>query len=55
MCIRDRLRTVLNKAKIGQHLFIVLDSEMAFGKEGYLDLVRPNEQVFYNLKILEVE
>jgi FKBP-type peptidyl-prolyl cis-trans isomerase len=49
------LRTVLNKAKIGQHLFIVLDSEMAFGKEGYLDLVRPNEQVFYNLKILEVD
>jgi FKBP-type peptidyl-prolyl cis-trans isomerase len=49
------LRTVLNNAKIGQHLFIVLDSEMAFGKEGYLDLVRPNEQVFYNLKILEVD
>ena len=49
------LRKVLNNAKIGQHLFIVLDSEVAFGKEGYMDLVRPNEQVFYNLKILEVD
>ncbi len=49
------LREVLNNAKIGQHLFIILDSEVAFGIEGYLDLVRPNEQVFYNLKILEVD
>ena len=49
------LRKVLNNAKIGQHLFIVLDSEVAFGSEGYLDLIRPNEEVFYNLKILEVD
>ena len=49
------LRKVLNNAKIGQHLFIILDSEVAFGPEGYLELVRPNEQVFYNLKILEVD
>lgn len=49
------LRKLLNNAKIGQHLFVILDAEVAFGKEGYLDLVRPNEQVFYNLKILEVD
>tara|TARA_B100001059_G_C17816661_1_gene575698 strand:- start:598 stop:1539 length:942 start_codon:yes stop_codon:yes gene_type:complete len=49
------LRKLLNNAKIGQHLFVVLDAEVAFGNEGYLDLVRPNEQVFYNLKILEVD
>tara|TARA_Y100001978_G_scaffold94781_1_gene84900 strand:- start:191 stop:1132 length:942 start_codon:yes stop_codon:yes gene_type:complete len=48
------LREVLNSARIGQHLFVILDPQMAFGKEGYLDLVRPNESVFYNLKILEV-
>ena len=49
------LGKLLNDAKIGQHLFVILDAEVAFGKEGYLDLVRPNEQVFYNLKILEVD
>jgi FKBP-type peptidyl-prolyl cis-trans isomerase len=49
------LRRLLNNAKKGQHLFVILDGEVAFGKEGYLDLVRPNEQVFYNLKILEVD
>ena len=49
------LRKLLNNAKIGQHLFVILDAEVAFGKKGYLDLVRPNEQVFYNLKILEVD
>ena len=49
------LRKLLNNAKIGQHLFVILEAEVAFGKEGYLDLVRPNEQVFYNLKILEVD
>ena len=48
------LREVLNNARIGQHLFVILDPNMAFGKEGYLDLVRPNEAVFYNLKILEI-
>lgn len=51
----EGLREVLNNAKIGQQLFLILDPNMAYGAEGYLDLVKSNEQVFYNLKILEVD
>ncbi|MDB3905581.1 FKBP-type peptidyl-prolyl cis-trans isomerase [Crocinitomicaceae bacterium] len=49
------LEQVLKKAKKGQHLFLVLDPNMAYGDKGYLDLVKPNESVFYNLKILQSE
>jgi len=49
------LRSVLNNAKIGQQIFVVLDPNMAYGLDGYMDLVKPNESVFYNLKILEIE
>ena len=49
------LRQVLNNAKTGQQLFVVLDPEVAYGTNGYMDLVRSNEKVFYNLKILEVK
>ena len=46
---------MLNNAKIGQQIFVVLDPNMAYGIDGYMDLVKPNESVFYNLKILEIE
>ena len=49
------LRQVLNNAKNGQQLFVILDAAVAYGAKGYMDLVRPNEKVFYNLKILEVK
>lgn len=49
------LEQVLKKAKKGQHLFLVLESNMAYGDKGYLDLVMPNESVFYNLKIIDAE
>ena len=49
------LRQVLNNAKNGQQLFVILDADVAYGAKGYMDLVRPNEKVFYNLKILEVK
>ena len=49
------LRQVLNNAKNGQQLFVILDATVAYGAKGYMDLVRPNEKVFYNLKILEVK
>ena len=51
----EGLRQVLNNAKTGQQLFVVLDPEVAYGTSGYMDLVRSNEKVFYNLKILEVK
>ena len=46
---------VLKKAKENQHLFLILSPDMAYGQRGYMDLVKPNESVFYNLKILESE
>ncbi len=49
------LEQVLKKAKENQHLFLVLSPEMAYGDRGYMDLVKPNESVFYNLKILQSE
>ena len=49
------LQQVLKKAKKGQQLFLILEPNMAYGENGYLDLVGPNEEVFYNLKIIDVE
>lgn len=49
------LEQLLKKAKKGQHLFLVLDPNMAYGDKGYLDLVMPNESIFYNLKIIDAE
>jgi FKBP-type peptidyl-prolyl cis-trans isomerase len=49
------LSKVLKKAKDGGQLFVTLNSEMAYGSKGYKDLIRPNENVFYNLKILKTE
>jgi FKBP-type peptidyl-prolyl cis-trans isomerase 2 len=49
------LEQVLKKANEGQYLFLILDSEMAYGTEGYMNLIQANESVFYNLKIIDVE
>ena len=49
------LEQVLKKAKKEQHLFIILKPEMAYGDKGYVDLIKPNESVFYNLKIIDTE
>ena len=49
------LRKVLNNAKIGQQIFVVLNPEMASIEAGDLGVTRSKEAVFYNLKILEIE
>jgi FKBP-type peptidyl-prolyl cis-trans isomerase len=49
------LEQVLKKANEGQYLFLILDSEMAYGTKGYTNLIQANESVFYNLKIIDVE
>ncbi len=49
------LERVLKKAKKGQYLFLILDSDMAYGTKGYSDLIQADESVFYNLKIIDVE
>lgn len=45
------LRKILKNAKKGERYIVVLDSEKAYGKRGYSDLVRPGEQVLYNIEI----
>jgi FKBP-type peptidyl-prolyl cis-trans isomerase len=45
------LRKILKNAKKGERYIVVLDSEKAYGKRGYADLVKPGEQVLYNIEI----
>jgi FKBP-type peptidyl-prolyl cis-trans isomerase len=49
------LRKVLKNAKKGQKIFVLLNSEQAYGKRGYGKLVQPNESLFYNLSITEIK
>ena len=49
------LQQVLKKANKGEEIFVILDPEMAYGDKGFLDKVGPNESVFYNLEIIDVE
>ena len=48
------LRKLLKNAKKGERYIVVLDSEKAYGKRGYSDLIKPNEKVLYNIEITEV-
>jgi FKBP-type peptidyl-prolyl cis-trans isomerase len=36
-------------------LWIIVPADQAYGKKGYLDLVDPNESMFYDLFIAEVD
>ena len=35
-------------------LWIVVPAEMAYGAKGYLDFVKPNEKLFYDIFVMEV-
>ncbi len=48
------LKKLLKNAKKGERYIVVLDSERAYGKKGYADLIKPNEKVLYNIEITEV-
>ena len=49
------LRKVLKNAKKGQKIFVLLNSEQAYGKRGYGKLVQPDESLFYNLSITDIK
>lgn len=48
------LRKLLKNAKKGERYIVILDSEKAYGSRGYSDLIKPNENVLYNIEITEV-
>jgi FKBP-type peptidyl-prolyl cis-trans isomerase len=49
------LRKALLKAKLYDKLWIVVPADQAYGSKGYLDLVAPNESMFYDVFVNEVD
>lgn len=49
------LRKALLNAKLYDKLWIVVPSSQAYGSKGYLDLVDPNESMFYDVFVNEVD
>tara|TARA_B110000285_G_scaffold198291_1_gene230617 strand:- start:1717 stop:2574 length:858 start_codon:yes stop_codon:yes gene_type:complete len=48
------LRKALIKAKRSDRMFVYIPSIEAYGKEGYLDVVKENEDLFYNILVMDV-
>lgn len=48
------LKKALINAKRSDKLWVVVPSEMAYGSKGLLDLVKPNEPVFYDIFVENV-
>lgn len=49
------LRKALINAKLYDKLWIVVPASQAYGAKGYLDLVKPNESMFYDVFVTEVD
>jgi len=48
------LKLALINAKKGDRIFVVVPPELAYGTKGYMQLVKPNESLFFNLFVLDV-
>jgi FKBP-type peptidyl-prolyl cis-trans isomerase len=48
------LQQVLSKVKKGQKIYVLLDPEQAYGNRGYVNIVKPNESVFYNITVKDI-
>lgn len=48
------LRKALINAKSSDRMFVVVPASEAYGEKGYLDFVKPNEDIFYNILIMDV-
>lgn len=48
------LKKALINAKKSDRLFVVVPAVEAYGNAGYLDLVKPNESIFYNILVMDV-
>lgn len=48
------LKKALINAKKGDRMFILIPSSEAYGSKGYLNIVKPDEDLFYNLLVMDV-
>lgn len=48
------LKKALINAKKSDRMFILVPSSEAYGDKGYLDVVKPNEDLFYNVLVIDV-
>lgn len=48
------LRKALINAKKSDRMYIVVPAAEAYGSQGYLDVVKPNESLFYNVLVMDV-
>jgi FKBP-type peptidyl-prolyl cis-trans isomerase len=48
------LQKALTNAKKWDRLYIVVPPSEAYGNDGYLDIVAPNQSVFYNVLVMDV-
>jgi FKBP-type peptidyl-prolyl cis-trans isomerase len=49
------LKKALLKSKKADKIYIVVPPEQAYGKQGYLDIVKPNESIFYDVFVMDVK
>ncbi len=49
------LQNALTNAKKWDRMYVLVPPEEAYGSAGYLDIVAPNESVFYNLLVMDVK
>lgn len=49
------LKKALLKSKKADKMYIVVPPEQAYGKQGYLDIVKPNESIFYDVFVMDVK
>ena len=48
------LRKALINAKTSDRMYVVIPAQEAYGDKGYLDIVQPGEDLFYNIFVMEV-
>lgn len=48
------LKKSLINAKKADRMYVYVPSEEAYGNKGYLDLVKPNEPILYNILVMDV-
>jgi len=49
------LRKVLKNAKVGEHYFILLEANQAYGKYGFSNKVKPNESVLFSVEVDDIK
>jgi FKBP-type peptidyl-prolyl cis-trans isomerase len=49
------LRKAMLNTKMYDKLYILVPPKEAYGSKGYVDLVKPNEDLFYDVIIMDVD